>query len=212
MEFNDKIGTNIIKSLLQIKAIKLNVTEPFTWVSGIKSPIYCDNRKILSFPETRKLVTKSIVDLYNAYIQQVDCIAGVATGGIAHGALVADILDLPFIYVRSEKKEHGLGNLIEGAIKPGWKVLVVEDLISTGQSSLSAVDNIRNSECTVEGMIAIFTYGFDIAEEKFKNADCKLITLTNYNTLINIASEQGLINKNEIDILEKWRQNPKVWP
>lgn len=211
MKLNDEISAKIAKSLLQIEAVRLNTSDPFTWASGIKSPIYCDNRKVLSYPDIRKLIYESMAKLGSVYFGQVDCVAGVATGGIAHGALVADFLNLPFVYVRSGKKEHGLGNLIEGTIKPGWRVLVIEDLVSTGQSSLSAVEAIKQNGCKVAGMIAIFTYGFDIADERFKKQNCDLITLTNYSTLIDIASKQGLINKNEIAMLEKWREDPHAW-
>ncbi len=210
MNFDDQISAKIANSLLEIEAVKLNVSNPFTWASGIKAPIYCDNRRILSFPEIRKLVSKSMVSLIREKFEHFDCIAGVATGGIPHGVLVADILQLPFVYVRSDKKEHGLGNLIEGVVKPGWKILVVEDLISTGQSSLSAVERVRQSGCSVIGMIAIFTYGFALAADNFRKADCNLITLTDYNTLINVASKQGYIKNNEISALEKWKKDPQA--
>ncbi len=208
MILDKEIGTKIAKSLLEIQAVKLNVTNPFTWASGIKSPIYCDNRRILSFPDLRKLVSDSIAKLYAAQFDIPDCIAGVATGGIPHGVLVAERLNLPFVYVRSDKKGHGLGNLVEGLVKPGWKVLVVEDLVSTGKSSLAAVESLRQSGCEVVGMVAIFTYGFDIAEQNFKKTNCKLFTLTNYNILIEVASEFGYIKNHEIEILEKWRKDP----
>ncbi len=211
MKLDKKISAKIASSLLEIKAVKLNISNPFTWASGIKSPIYCDNRRILSFPGLRKLIAESMVNLSGQQYGLPDCIAGVATGGIPHGVLVADILQLPFVYVRAGSKEHGLGNRVEGVVKPGWKVLVVEDLISTGQSSLSAVESLRQNNCEVIGMIAIFTYGFKIAEVNFKKTDCELITLTGYNTLIDAASRQGYINSNEIDILEKWRKDPQSW-
>ena len=211
MILNAEIGTKIAKSLLEIEAVKLNVSNPFTWVSGIKSPIYCDNRRILSFPETRKLVADSIAGLSGHEFGSLDCIAGVATGGIPHGVLAAEKLNLPFVYVRCGKKQHGLGNYVEGFTKPGWKILVVEDLISTGQSSLSAVESLRENKCEVVGMIAVFTYGFDLADANFKKAGCKLITLTNYDILINVASENGYINAGEIELLEKWRKDPHSW-
>jgi len=211
MILNKEIGTKIAKSLLEIEAVKLNVSNPFTWASGIKSPIYCDNRRILSFPETRKLVSSSIAGLFVQEYGKPDCIAGVATGGIPHGVLAAEQVNLPFVYVRSGKKQHGLGNSVEGFVKPGWKVMVVEDLISTGQSSLAAVESLRQNNCVVIGMIAIFTYGFDMAESNFWEAGCKLITLTDYNILIEVASELGYINAGEIDLLEKWRKDPRSW-
>ncbi len=211
MKLNEKISTNIAKSLLKIEAVKLNISNPFTWVSGIKSPIYCDNRRILSYPETRSLVIESMASLINDQYDSIDCIAGVATGGIAHGVMVADSLNLPFVYVRSNTKGHGLGNKIEGVTKPGDKVLVIEDLISTGSSSLSAVESLRANNCNVIGMLAIFTYNFDIADKNFEKAKCKLLTLTNYNKLVDIASEHGYIKKEDMFVLEQWRKNPNDW-
>ncbi len=211
MKSVNKISANIASSLLEIEAVKINVSNPFTWASGIKSPIYCDNRRILSYPALRSLVAGSMVELSGQQFGVPDCIAGVATGGIAHGVLVADILKLPFVYVRSGNKEHGLGNLVEGVLHPGWRVLVVEDLVSTGKSSLSVVENIRQNECEVSGMIAIFTYGFESTGMNFRKAGCELITLTNYDILIDVAKKQGYINSNETGILEKWRQDPRSW-
>lgn len=211
MILNKEIGTKIAKSLLEIEAVKLNVAKPFTWASGIKSPVYCDNRRILSFPDIRKLVFSSMAGLSKQQFSLPDCVAGVATGGIAHGALVAEELKLPFVYVRSDKKQHGLGNLIEGFVKPGWKILVIEDLISTGKSSLAAVEGLRKSNCEVIGMIAIFSYGFEIADENFEKSRCKLITLTNYEILIKEALKLGYIKKGELELLEKWRKDPYSW-
>ncbi len=211
MKLNDNISANIAKSLLKIEAVKLNVSNPFTWASGIRSPIYCDNRRILSFPETRRLVIESMISLLHDKFEMPGCIAGVATGGIPHGVLIADYLKLPFVYVRTGKKEHGLGNKVEGGINKGWEVVVVEDLISTGQSSLSAVESLRNSGCNVVGMLAVFTYGFALAVENFKKAGCELFTLTDYNVLIDVASKQGYIKSNEIDLLKKWRKDPQAW-
>jgi len=197
--------------LLQIKAIKLQPSNPFTWASGWKSPIYCDNRKTLSFPEVRSYIRDSfsamIIDLY----PQADLIAGVATGAIAHGALVADKIGLPFIYVRSGAKEHGLGNQIEGYFEQGQKVVVIEDLISTGGSSLNAVTALRESGCEVLGMVAIFTYEFKKAADAFTAENCKLNTLSNYSVLIETALKTGYIGQEEVETLKKWRLDPSIW-
>lgn len=201
----------IAKTLLQINAIKLNPTNPYTWASGWKSPIYCDNRKILSFPKARDIVKKAFADLIKEKYGNVDVIAGVATGAIAHGALVADLLNLPFIYVRSSSKGHGLENLIEGVLEAGQKVVVIEDLISTGGSSIKAVEAIREKQAQVLGMMAIFSYGFEIALNNFKNAQCQLDILSNYNTLLKIAIETGYIKSEQLDALNSWRHNPENW-
>jgi orotate phosphoribosyltransferase len=202
---------SVLLSLLQINAIKLNPANPFTWASGWKSPIYCDNRKTLSYPEVRSLICegfkKQIIEKY----PDVEVIAGVATGAIAHGMLVADRLNLPFIYVRSTPKKHGLENLVEGDIKPGQKVVVIEDLISTGLSSLSAVEALRNIGCNVLGMMAIFTYGFNQAAENFKNSDVKIDTLANYSELIEIALQQSFVKKEHLELLKSWRNDPENW-
>lgn len=201
----------IAEKLLQINAIKLNPANPFTWASGWKSPIYCDNRKVLSFPEVRDLVKNEFVSLFKEKFGKADVIAGVATGAIAHGALVADLLNMPFIYIRSSSKTHGLENLIEGVLSPGQKVVVIEDLISTGGSSIKAVDAIREKNAEVLGMLAIFSYGFDHAEQNFKKANCKLFTLTNYNTLLKIATETGYIKEEHLESLNQWRIQPDKW-
>jgi orotate phosphoribosyltransferase len=205
------IQNSVLINLLQINAIKLNPANPFTWASGWKSPIYCDNRKTLSYPLVRSLICdefkKLIIDKY----PDVEVIAGVATGAIAHGMLVADRLNLPFIYVRSAPKKHGLENLVEGDVKAGQKVVVVEDLISTGLSSLSAVEALRNAGCEVLGMVAIFTYGFNHASDNFRQAKVKLDTLANYNEMINIAIEQGFVRSEHLELLKSWRTNPENW-
>ena len=197
--------------LLQIKAIKLQPSNPFTWASGWKSPIYCDNRKTLSFPEVRSFIRSSFAAMIKSIYPEADMIAGVATGAIAHGALVADKMGLPFIYVRSGVKEHGLGNQIEGHFIPGQKVVVIEDLISTGGSSLSAVTALRESGCEVLGMVAIFTYEFKKATDAFAAADCRLNTLSNYSVLVESAVSTGYIGQAEVETLKKWRIDPANW-
>ncbi len=201
----------IAEYLLQIKAIKLQPSNPFTWASGWKSPIYCDNRKTLSFPEVRSYIRDSFAKLARELYPSAEIIAGVATGAIAHGALAADKLGLPFIYVRSGAKEHGLGNQIEGYYESGQKVVVIEDLISTGGSSLSAVRALREAGCGVLGMLAIFTYEFEKASEGFKTEKCTLNTLSNYTTLITTAVNTGYIGESDVETLNKWRINPSVW-
>ena len=194
--------------LLQIKAIKLQPSNPFTWASGWKSPIYCDNRKTLSFPEVRSYIRDSFASMINDLYPQVEMIAGVATGAIAHGALVADKLALPFIYVRSGVKEHGLGNQIEGYFEEGQKIVVIEDLISTGGSSLNAVNALRESHCEVLGMVAIFTYEFKKATDAFVTGNCRLNTLSNYTVLVETALQTGYIGQTEVETLKKWRLDP----
>jgi orotate phosphoribosyltransferase len=197
--------------LLQIKAIKLQPSNPFTWASGWKSPIYCDNRKTLSFPEVRSYIRNSFADLVKTLYPGADLIAGVATGAIAHGALTADKLGLPFIYVRSGAKEHGLGNQIEGYYKPGQSVVVIEDLISTGGSSLSAVKALREAGCNVLGMLAIFTYEFKKASDAFAAENCTLLTLSSYSVLIDAAVKSGYIGESDVETLKKWRADPAAW-
>jgi orotate phosphoribosyltransferase len=197
--------------LLQIKAIKLQPSNPFTWASGWKSPIYCDNRKTLSFPEVRSFIRDSFAHMIKDLYPQAEMIAGVATGAIAHGALVADKLGLPFIYVRSGAKEHGLGNQIEGYFEEGQKIVVIEDLISTGGSSLSAVNALRESRCDVLGMVAIFTYEFKKAEDAFATGNCRLNTLSNYSVLIETALKTGFIGMKEVETLKNWRLDPAGW-
>jgi orotate phosphoribosyltransferase len=201
----------VAESLLKIKAVKLSPTSPFTWASGWKSPIYCDNRRTLSFPQTRRLIRDEFVRNIRQKFSTPDAIAGVATGGIAHGALVAEALDLPFVYVRSSSKGHGLQNKIEGHLEKGQKVVVIEDLVSTGKSSLDAVASLRTAGAEVIGMGAIFTYGFDLAAENFKKADCSLFTLTDYETLIAAALESDYIDPESRDSLNAWRKDPQNW-
>ena len=197
--------------LLQIKAIKLQPSNPFTWASGWKSPIYCDNRKTLSFPEVRTFIAQSFADKIKELYPQAELIAGVATGAIAHGALAADKLKLPFIYVRSGAKEHGLGNQIEGYYTPGQKVVVIEDLISTGGSSLSAVKALREAGCDVLGMVAIFTYEFKKATDGFEAEKCPLNTLSCYTVLLETAVKTGYLGQAEVETLKEWRVNPAAW-
>ena len=199
------------EKLLKIKAIKLQPANPFTWASGWKSPFYCDNRKTLSYPALRNFVKLEIARLIQEQFGEVDAIAGVATGAIPQGALVADALNLPFVYVRSTPKDHGLENLIEGELRPGMKVVVIEDLISTGGSSLKAVEAIRRDGCEVIGMVASDTYGFPVAIEAFKNAKVKLVTLTNYEAVLDVALKTGYISEQDIPVLDAWRKDPAHW-
>jgi orotate phosphoribosyltransferase len=201
----------LAKKLLQIKAVKLQPANPFTWASGWKSPIYCDNRKTLSYPNIRNFIKLELARTILEQYDSVTAIAGVATGAIAQGAMVAEALNLPFVYIRATPKDHGLENLIEGDLKPGSKVVVIEDLISTGGSSLKAVEAIRNAGCHVVGMIAIFTYGFPIAEEKFKEAKVKLTTLCNYDAILDEALKTDYIDESEIKTLQEWRKAPANW-
>ena len=201
----------LAKKLLQIKAIKLQPANPFTWASGWKSPIYCDNRKTLSYPAIRNFIKLELARTILEKHENVTAIAGVATGAIAQGAMVAAELNLPFVYIRATPKDHGLENLIEGDLKPGSKVVVIEDLISTGGSSLKAVEAIRNAGCNVVGMVAIFTYGFSIAEEKFNEAKVNLTTLCNYDSVLDEALKTDYIDESEIKTLQEWRKNPANW-
>ncbi|MCD4680421.1 MAG: orotate phosphoribosyltransferase [Bacteroidales bacterium] len=211
MELRKESELLLAENLLQIKAIKLEVTNPFTWASGIKSPIYCDNRLTLSYPKLRTYIRQQLVEMINDKYGSVDVIAGVATGAIAQGALVAQDLGLPFVYIRSAEKKHGLTNKIEGRVESGQSVVVVEDLISTGGSSLNAVSALRDAGCNVKGMVAIFTYNLKVAEDNFKKAKCDLSTLTNYNILVEKAIEQKYIKDTDIETLIKWRENPQKW-
>jgi orotate phosphoribosyltransferase len=201
----------IAEYLMQINAIKLQPSNPFTWASGWKSPIYCDNRKTLSFPVVRTYIRDSFVNLVKDLYPEAEIIAGVATGAIAHGALAADKLGLPFIYVRSEAKSHGLGNQIEGYYEKGQRAVVIEDLVSTGGSSLNAVRALREAGCDILGMIAIFTYGFQKAIDGFIEEKCTLNALSNYNTLVECAVENGYIGESEVETLKKWRVDPSSW-
>ena len=206
-----EIEQQVAEFLLQIKAIKLQPDNPFTWASGWKSPIYCDNRVTLSHPTIRTYIRQKLTQIIQEEFGSVDCIAGVATAGIPQGALVAQELGLPFIYVRSKPKDHGTGSMIEGEVIPGQRVVVIEDLISTGKSSLQAVQALKDAGCTVAGLAAIFSYGFDQATENFKEAKCKFFTLSNYNALLKYAQDNNYISASESDILSKWRISPSTW-
>ena len=197
--------------LLNVKAIKLQPANPFTWASGWKSPFYSDNRKTLSYPDLRSFVKTEFARLVMEQFPEAEAVAGVATGAIAQGALVADALNLPFVYVRSKPKDHGLENLIEGELKPGAKVIVVEDLISTGGSSLKAVEAIRKNGSEVIGMVAAYTYGFQVAIDAFKEANVKLVTLTNYEAVVSEAQRIGYITPEDVEILHQWRESPSTW-
>ncbi len=211
MIYNRETAKRVSKHLLQIKAVKLSVNKPFTWASGIKSPIYCDNRITLSYPRVRTYIRQEFVKIIQEEFSSIDVIAGVATGGIAQGALVAQDLDLPFVYIRTAQKSHGMENQIEGVVNPGNNVLVIEDLVSTGKSSLNAVKALKDADCNVKGMLAIFSYKLDIAEENFKKEKCILYTLSDYPTLIKSAVESNYIHDTEIDSLRKWQKDPQNW-
>src|SRR6056297_2256708 len=204
----ESIAQQVANHLLQIKAIKLEPQNHFTWASGWFSPIYCDNRKTLSYPDIRSYIRDAFVQKAKQNFSEPDVIAGVATGGIAHGALVAEKMQKPFVYVRTASKGHGLENRVEGVVKPGQNVLVIEDLISTGKSSLSAVAALRNSGCNVIGMIAIFTYSFETASINFKNAGVNLVSLSNYETLLEQANTAGYIQEKDLETLQVWRKDP----
>ena len=211
MIFNKTTAKKTAEVLLQINAIKLNPKNPFTWASGWKSPIYCDNRLVLSFPVVRNFVKEEIAKNIENEFGKPDVIAGVATGAIGIGALVAEYLGLPFVYVRPEAKKHGRQNQIEGYIEKGQNVVVVEDLISTGKSSLVAVDALKTAEVNVKGMVAIFTYGFEVSKENFKANNVNLFTLSNYESLLEQALDTNFISQNEVDVLSKWNSNPSEW-
>jgi orotate phosphoribosyltransferase len=211
MPIKDDTALKIAEFLLQIKAIKLQPDKPFTWASGWKSPIYCDNRISLSYPKVRTFIRQNLVKAIEDKFGKPDVIAGVATAAIAQGALVAEAMGLPFIYVRSSPKDHGRENLIEGDLKAGQSVVVIEDLISTGGSSLKAVKALRDVDCKVKGMISVFTYGFKTADENFKKAKCPVYSLSSYEALIEKALESQYITKAEIKTLKAWRENPETW-
>ena len=199
------------EKLLNVKAIKLQPNNPFTWASGWKSPIYCDNRKTLSFPDLRTFVKIELCHAIQENFPEAEAVAGVATGAIAQGALVADQLGKPFVYVRSKPKDHGMGNLIEGELPAGAKVVVVEDLISTGGSSLKAVDALRAAGYEVVGMVASYTYGFPVAEEAFNNAGVKLVTISDYAHVVEVAVATGYIKPEDVEVLHEWRKDPANW-
>lgn len=211
MTNKSEIEQKVAEFLLQIKAIKLQPNNPFTWASGWKSPIYCDNRITLSHPSIRTYIRQKLTSLVQEEFGAVSIVAGVATAGIPQGVLVAQELGLPFIYVRSKAKEHGTGSLIEGEFSPGQRVVVVEDLISTGKSSLQAVNALREAGCEVAGLVAIFNYGFDAAEENFKQAKCRFVTLSNYNALIEYAVKHNFVSAADLKLLVKWREDPEGW-
>ncbi|GGB79935.1 orotate phosphoribosyltransferase [Flavobacterium suaedae] len=211
MIFNTDTAKKTAELLLQINAIKLNPKNPFTWASGWKSPIYCDNRITLSFPEIRGYIKQEFAKKIEEKYGKPDVIAGVATGAIGIGMLVAEAMNLPFVYVRPEPKKHGRQNQIEGSLQEGQKVVVVEDLISTGKSSLQAVEALKAAGAEVEGMVAIFTYGFDVSTENFKNTGVQLNTLGNYDTLLELAAAKSYITQEEQETLKEWRKNPAEW-
>ncbi|WP_126971292.1 orotate phosphoribosyltransferase [Gynurincola endophyticus] len=208
MSTNEKV---VAEKLLQINAIKLSPNQPFTWASGWKSPIYCDNRKVLAFPYIREFIKSELCNVIFQEFQDAEVLAGVATAGIAWGAMAADQLKLPYCYVRPKPKEHGLGNQIEGSLEKGQKVVVIEDLISTGKSSLQVVEVLQKADVEVIGMVSIFTYGFDVAQQAFDAAQIPLRPLTNYPTLIELAIEKGLISAEQQDILLQWQKDPSNW-
>ncbi len=201
----------VAEKLLQVGAVKLSPSEPFTWASGWKSPIYCDNRKVLSFPYVRDFIKSEMCNVIFEQFGEADMLAGVATAGIPWGAMAADQLKLPYIYVRPKPKEHGLGNQIEGAYESSNKILVIEDLISTGKSSLQVVDVLRNAGLQVIGMVSIFNYGFNIADEAFNKANVPFKSLTNYASMIDLAVEKGIVNPSTQDLLMQWRESPSTW-
>lgn len=211
MILNKDNASKVAEFLLQIKAIKLEPTSPFTWASGWKSPIYCDNRKTLSYPNIRTFIRQSYSEIILEKYGKPDVIAGVATGGIAQGALVAQELGVPFIYVRSSAKGHGLGNQIEGDFSEGQNVVVIEDLISTGGSSLKAVEALREAGLNVKGLAAIFSYGFKVSQQNFEEANCPYVVLSNYDILMDLALEQGAISKEDLVSLREWKENPAEW-
>lgn len=207
----DTLKKDFASKLLNIKAIKLQPNDPFTWASGWKSPFYCDNRKALSYPALRNYVKLELVHAILEHFPEAEAVAGVATGAIAQGALVADELHRPFVYVRSKPKDHGLANLIEGELPEGAKVVVVEDLISTGGSSLKAVEALRQAGYAVVGMVASYTYGFPVAQEAFDKAGVQLVTLTDYEHVVAEALRTGYIAASDVDVLNEWRANPSAW-
>ena len=205
------IEKNVAKALLDIKAVLLRPETPFTWASGWKSPIYCDNRRVLSYPEIRENICRWMADIIKEKYPEVEVIAGVATGAIAHGYLVAHMLGKPFCYVRPKPKDHGTGSQVEGILEPGAKVVIVEDLISTGMSSLAAKNALENAGSDILGMVAIFSYNFNHARKAFEDSNVELTTLSNYDTLVEVASEIGYIKPSEIEVLKEWRFSPSTW-
>lgn len=196
---------------MQIKALQVNLQQPFSWASGWKSPVYCDNRKVLSFPYVRDFVKSELANMILEHHPDADAIAGVATAGIAHGVMAADLLKLPFLYVRAKPKEHGMGNQIEGVLQAGQKVVVVEDLVSTGKSSLQVVEVLRQQGAEVVGMCALFTYGFPVADAAFEQAMVPLHTISNYNALMEVAESLKIVKEDDRDLLQQWRMDPANW-
>ena len=211
MLYDIKLAKKIAKSLLQINAIILQPNNPFKWAAGWNSPIYCDNRKTLSYPEIRTFIRTSLASAINNHYKGANVIAGVATAGIPHGALVAEELGLPFIYVRSKAKEHGKQNQIEGHFEKGQSVVLIEDLISSGKSSLEAVSALREAGMNVKGLVSIFTYGFEAAKQNFENADCNFVSLCDYENMLPQALETNYITKSELPLLQEWRKDPSIW-
>jgi len=211
MQLKNEVAENVAKSLLQVKAVKLSPQDPFTWASGWKSPIYCDNRLTLSYPQIRTYIRQEFVKMIREEVGHIDIVVGVATGGIAIGALIAQELGLPFAYVRSSQKGHGLTNQVEGIVESGQRAVVIEDLISTGGSSMKAVEALREIGCNVKALIAIFNYGFKIAEDRFEKAKCRMISLSNYDALIEFALTSDYILKEDYNSLKKWREAPEKW-
>lgn len=211
MKINEESALKVAEFLLQIKAVKLQPNKPYTWASGWKSPIYCDNRITQSYPKIRTYIRQQFVNVINDKFGKPDVIAGVATGGIAPGVLVAEAMGLPFVYIRSEAKKHGLTNMIEGVVEKGQSVVIIEDLISTGGSSLKALTALREKGCDVKGMAAIFTYGFKVSVDNFKKAKCKLVTLSNYDTLIAQALSSNYVSEKDLASLKEWREEPSEW-
>ncbi|UZD24802.1 orotate phosphoribosyltransferase [Algoriphagus halophytocola] len=205
------MAAEVADQLLEIQAIRLQPSEPFTWASGWKSPIYCDNRLSLSYPEVRKMIKEQLVKSIQHYFPNVEAVAGVATAGIPQGALLANDLDLPFVYVRSKAKGHGMQNMIEGKVVPGQKVVVVEDLVSTGGSSLKATQDLLDAGFEVLGMVAIFSYGFDLAKENFEKAGVKLVCLSHYEAMLPRAVERNYIADEALQSLSEWRKDPSTW-
>lgn len=211
MIYNNVVAREVAEYLLEIKAVVLSPDQPFTWASGLKSPIYCDNRKTLSYPRVRTFIKTAFAEIISEEFKGAEVIAGVATAGIPHGALVADVLNLPFVYVRDKPKGHGMENQIEGKLDKGQKVVLIEDLISTGGSSLKAVEALRAAGADVMGLGAIFTYGFDKAVTAFAEADCKFFTLSNYESLLDKAVENDYVKAADKDELVKWYKDPEGW-
>ncbi len=211
MKRSKEISHKIAEYLLQMKAVKLDTQHPFQWSSGLSSPIYCDNRVILSYPNIRTFIRQQFVDFINEHFGKSDVIAGVATGGIAIGILVAQEFGLPFIYVRPEPKKHGLSNTIEGYVEKGQSVIVIEDLISTGKSSLNAIQHLKDFGCSIKGVISVFTYNLKIAQENFKQNKLQVFSLSNFDDLIRIALEKEYISENDYEQLKEWQHNPEGW-